>query len=91
MFKKIKNWFERKWLIFLEARQEIRELRADRDFWKKECMILINNDAILSQNISKLELINIENFFVQKSFSSSKKRKRTSVDLKNSAISGRNS
>jgi len=61
---------EKKWLIFLEARQEIQELREDRDFWKKECMLLINNDPTLNQSVSKLELINIENFFAHKSSSS---------------------
>ena len=91
MFKKIKKWFEKKWLIFLEARQEIQELRTDRDFWKKECMILINNDTILNQNIAKLELINIENFFVHEASSSSIERKRSSIYLENSAVSRRNS
>lgn len=82
MFKKIKNWLEKQWIIFLEARQEIQNLKEERDFWEKECQIILDKYSIFNITSFKMELINIENFIAKKSSKPSPARKIRSINTK---------
>ena len=82
MFKKIKNWLEKQWIVFLEARQEIQNLKEERDFWEKECQIILDKYSIFNITSFKMELINIKNFIEKKSSKPSPARKIRPINTK---------
>lgn len=82
MFKKFKNWLKQQWIVFLEARQEIQDLKEERDFWEKECRIILDKYSMLNITSFKMELINIENFIGKKSSKSCPDRKISSISRK---------
>ena len=82
MFKKIKNWLEKQWIVFLKAQQEIQDLKEERDFWERECRIILDKYSMLNITSFKMELINIENFIAKKASKPSPKRKIGSINTK---------
>jgi len=82
MFAKFKIWLRKEWIVFLEARQEIQNLKEERDFWEKECQIILDKYSIFNITSFKMELINIENFIAKKSSKSSPARKIRSINTK---------
>ena len=82
MFKKIKKWVEEQWVTFLMAQQEIKDLKEERDFWEKECRIILDKYSILNITSFKMELINIESFIGKKSSKSCPVRKVSSIKPK---------
>jgi len=82
MFKKFKKWLKEQWISFLQARQEIEDLKEERDFWEKECRIILDKYSMLNITSFKMELINIENFLGKKASKSCPKGKISSINTK---------